>query len=148
MQVGIKLQKYIERVARQGSGSSCSGGNDAAAATAAVERLHAALSELDALGAEGARPVDQEAMAALDRQLKACRAALQEGGGRAAAAAKAKAKTDKAARKAAKVTEQRGAAEAAVGILGSTAAAPAAPADGGDGQAGAPSAKRQRQGDT
>ncbi|PSC75630.1 cyclin-H1-1 isoform X1 [Micractinium conductrix] len=135
--VGIKLQKYIERVARQGSGSSCSGGNDAAAATAAVERLHAALSELDALGAEGARPVDQEAMAALDRQLKACRAALQEGGGRAAAAAKAKAKTDKAARKAAKVTEQRGAAEAAVGILGSTAAAPAAPADGGDGQAAA-----------
>ena len=71
-------------------------------------------------------------MAAIDRKLKACRAALQEAGG-GAAAVRAKAKADKAARKAVKVAEQRRAAEAAVGIL---------PGDGGEAQ---PPAKLARQ---
>lgn len=101
----------MQRVAQRGG--SADGGGDPQAAAA---QLQAALSELDQLGADGARSVDQAQMAALDRKLKACRSVLQ-GDGAGAAAAKAKAKADKQARKAAKAAEQRRAAEAAVGIL-------------------------------
>lgn len=120
VQLGIKLQQYVQRVAQRGSSED--GGTDA---QSAAQQLQAALSELDQLGAEGARSVDQAQMAALDRKLKACRTVLQ-GDGASAAAAKAKAKADKQARKAAKAAEQRRAAEAAVGILPDPPAAAAA----------------------
>lgn len=81
-------------------------------------------------------------MAALDRQLKACRSQLAEGSGGGAAAAKAKAKADKQARKAAKVAEQRRAAEAAVGILPD---APAVVAGSAGAAAEEPPTKRARQ---
>ncbi|KAL4428152.1 hypothetical protein ABPG75_002241 [Micractinium tetrahymenae] len=141
--LGIKLQKYLERVARRSSGS--------ADWQAGLAQLQAALSELDRLGAEGARSVEQEEMAAIDRKLKACRAALG-GVGKEAAAAKAKAKAEKAARKAAKAAEQRSAAEASLGILpaapaAGAAEAAAAAADGAAPGAQQPPTKRQRQGE-
>lgn len=109
------------------------------------------LSELDRLGAEGARSVEQEQMAAIDRKLKACRAVLA-GGSRegSAAKAKAKAKAEKAARKAAKAAEQRSAAEASVGVttVPPAAAAGTAAADAIAAGAEQPPTKRQRQGDS
>lgn len=137
LQLGIKLSRYLERAARRGTT-----GEDWQAGLA---RLKEALSELDRLGAEGARSVEQEQMAAIDRKLKACRAVLA-GGSRDGSAAKAKAKAEKAARKAAKAAEQRSTAEASVGIL---PAAPAAAAPAGTAAAPAeqPPAKRQRQDD-
>lgn len=139
-QLGIKLQQYLQRVAQQ-SASSASGGDDSADVPQQVQRLQAALAELDKLGAEGAQSVEQAQMAAIDRKLKACRSRLQQGGG-GAAAAKAKAKADKQARKAAKLAEQRRAAETSVGILpAAPSEAVAVPAAGGEGQ---PPAKRAR----
>ncbi|PRW44298.1 Cyclin-H1-1 [Chlorella sorokiniana] len=134
---GIKLQQYVQRAAQR-SGSTSGGGADA---QSAAQQLQAALSELDQLGAEGARSVDQAEMAALDRKLKACRSALQ-GDGVGAAAAKAKAKADKQARKAATAAEQRRVAEAAVGILPDPPAAAAAGA-----AAEEPPSKRARTSD-
>lgn len=127
-------------MARRGSGS-----NDWQAGLA---RLQEALPELDRLGAEGARSVEQEQIAAIDRKLKACRAVLA-GGSREGSNAKAKAKADKAARKAAKAAEQRSAVEASLGI---TTAAPAAAGglaapDAAAAGAEQPPAKRQRQAD-
>jgi hypothetical protein len=106
-QLGIHLQRYVERVARRSSGN----GGDW---QAAVRQLQSALSELDALGAEAAKPVDQARVVVLNQRLKACRGLLQ--GSADPAAAKAKAKADKQARKAAKAAEQRSTAEAALGI--------------------------------
>lgn len=107
LQLGIHLQQYVERVARRGSG-------DGGDWQAALRQLQVALSELDALGAEAAKPVDQARVVVLNQRLKACRGLLQ---GRAdPAAAKVKAKADKQARKAAKAAEQRSAAEAALGM--------------------------------
>lgn len=56
---------------------------------AAAERLRVALVEIDALGALGARAPDTEAVASVDRRVKACRAVLLS---KAAAAPKEKAK--------------------------------------------------------
>jgi hypothetical protein len=137
-QLGVKLHKYLERVAQRSSRSSNDGGGDW---QEQLQQLQAALTELDQLGAEGARPVEQSHMAAIDRKLKACRSQLAEGGGQGTAAAskaKAKAKADKQATKAAKAAEQRSAAEAAVGIL------PTAPDDAAAEQ---PPLKRPRQGE-
>ena len=134
LQLGIKLQNYLERVAQRSSSSS--GGGDW---QEQLQQLQGALTELDHLGAEGARPVEQSHTAAIDRKLKACRSQLAEGNGQGtAAAAKAKAKADKQAKKAAKAAEQRSAAEAAVGIL------PTAPDDAAAQQ---PPLKRPRQGE-
>ncbi|KAL4420175.1 hypothetical protein ABPG77_008311 [Micractinium sp. CCAP 211/92] len=141
--LGIKLQRYLERVSRRGSGSDDW--------QAGLARLQAVLSELDRLGAEGARSVEQEQMAAIDRKLKACRAVLA-GGSRegSAAKAKAKAKAEKAARKAAKAAEQRSAAEASVGVttVPPAAAAGTAAADAIAAGAEQPPTKRQRQGNS
>ena len=89
-----------------------------------LSQLQRVLEDLDRLGAEGARPVDQEQSAEIDRRLKACRGVLAGAGGehgKQAVQQKGKAREDKAARKAAKLASQRAAAEADVGIL------PAAP---------------------
>ena len=135
-QLGVKLHKYLERVAQRSSRSSNDGGGDW---QEQLQQLQAALTELDQLGAEGARPVEQSHMAAIDRKLKACRSQLAESSGQGtAAAAKAKAKADKQAKKAAKAAEQRSAAEAAVGIL------PTAPDEAAAQQ---PPLKRPRQGE-
>jgi hypothetical protein len=135
LQLGIKLQNYLERVAQRSSSSSSGGGDW----QEQLQQLQAALTELDQLGAEGARPVEQSHMAAIDRKLKACRSQLAESSGQGtAAAAKAKAKADKQAKKAAKAAEQRSAAEAAVGIL------PTAPDEAAAQQ---PPLKRPRQGE-
>lgn len=143
--MGIKLQRYVQRVARKGSSGSGSVADGDAAAVA--QQLQAALAELDRLGAEGARSVEQATVAAFDCRLKACRSQLAEGcGAQSAAAAKAKAKADKAARKAAKVVEQRRAAEAAVGILPDAPAAPQGTTGAAVGAAAEePPAKRVRQ---
>ena len=134
LQLGIKLQKYLQRVVQRSSSSDGSDGQEQ------LQQLQAALTELDQLGAEGAKSVEQANMAAIDRKLKACRSQLAEGGGQGtAAAAKAKAKADKQAKKAARAAEQRSAAEAAVGIL--PIAAPEAAA------AEQPPLKRPRQGE-
>lgn len=122
--LGIKLQRYVERVAQRSSSSSDGPDGDL---RQQLQHLQAALAELDQLGAEGAKSVDQEHMVALNSKLKACRSLLQDGSGQAAA--KAKAKAEKLARKAAKTAEQRNAAEASVGILPAGAAAEAAAAE-------------------
>ena len=81
------------------------------------------LGEIDAMGAAGSTPVLHEDVAAIDRKLKACRSPLLDASSepaRAGAAARTRAKADKAARKAAKLAEAQASREAGVGVLGST----------------------------
>ena len=91
-----------------------------------LAQLQRVLQRLDRFGAEGARPVDQEQSAEIDRRLKACRSLLADTGseqGKQAAQQKHKAREEKAARKAAKQAAQRAASEAGVGILPAAAGA-------------------------
>lgn len=107
LQIGIKLQRYPERVAQRGSGGSGNWRQQ-------LQQLQAALAALDLLGAEAVLAVEQAKMVALDRRLKTCRALLQQGSGKSGS--KGKAQADKHARKAAKAAEKRDADEAALGI--------------------------------
>lgn len=130
--LGIKLQRYVQRVAQRSSG----GGEGGDAPQQQLQQLQAALAELDQLGAQGAKAVDQARVVALNQRLKSCRMLLMEGSGQAGA--KAKAKAGKQAHKAAKVAEQRGAAGATLDVQ-------AMPASDGGGEQ--PAAKRWKQAD-
>ncbi len=63
VQLGVKLQRFVQRVARRAAGS--------APWEAAAEELGRVLARIDALGAQGAAPVAQEAVQAIDRKVKA-----------------------------------------------------------------------------
>lgn len=133
---GVKLRAFVGRTVRKALPASAA----AAAVEEAERRLLAALGAIDALGASGAEPVQQQDVVAIDRKLKACRSPLLEASSEAArqaAEAKAKAKADKAARKAAKSAEERASREADLGILGDAA--------GGGDAAGEQQRKRPRQ---
>lgn len=67
-QVGIKL--------RDPAALAFASKQELDAEQAAAERLRLALVEIDALGALGARAPDTEAVASVDRRVKACRAVL------------------------------------------------------------------------
>ncbi len=92
------------------------GGAAAGQLEAATAALEAALAEIDAMGAAGAAAVPQEAVAAADRKLKLCRAALAGAG--EGDPARAAARAAKAARKAERAAEARASAEAAAGVVG------------------------------
>lgn len=96
LQVGAKLEKYLDQVVQRAARATGSAGPDQ------LQALQLALDEIDALGVEGAAPVPQDLVSSVDRRLKACRNPLADpssDASKAAAAAKAKVKADKKARK-------------------------------------------------
>lgn len=101
---GVKLRGYLDRLCMNVGNEAC----DSAGAVStpalpppdALAKLTAVLSEIDRLGADGAKAVDQEAASAADKKLKACRAALlARRGGKADVPDKAKARSVKAGAK-------------------------------------------------
>eukprot|EP00887_Chlorella_sp_A99_P004352 scaffold15.g4352.t1 len=116
--LGVKLKRYLLRAAQQAAAAG--GGGGGGNGEAAVRVLEAALAELDALGAAGAKGVSQEEAAEIDRKLKVCRNPALLAADRQR---KAAAKSEKAAAKAARRAAERAAREAESCASGASASA-------------------------